>query len=304
MADTSTLETIKGIPDFLKALGDTVEAADDLLKKISDFLPNETRSIIVEVDNLTNRTLTKGSDSFDSGGFGPTLPDPIVPPFRTSVFSVESSGAEGVIGNMQYNVEGAADFNIHYSNPLFGGNTQSVQSNVDNVLSILGDISNGNHTHARFAVLDRSGPFPDVQAGWRSCRKCQGMHFAGFPDFKGVCPAGGQHDGTDSFAYNQLFHSGNSSHVQAGWRSCPKCQGMHFAGFEFKGVCPAGGQHDQDKSIEYVQTFGVPEGPRVQAGFRACKKCLCFFFGPLKGVCPAGGQHDGTGSFEYVARFQ
>ena len=27
-----------------------------------------------------------------------------------------------------------------------------------------------------------------IQLAWRFCPKCQGMHFAGFPDFKGVAP--------------------------------------------------------------------------------------------------------------------
>jgi len=54
------------------------------------------------------------------------------------------------------------------------------------------------HTQVDFSVaLLPAG----AQGGWRSCPKCQGLHFAGFPDFKGVCPAGGQHEQTGSFAY-------------------------------------------------------------------------------------------------------
>jgi ribosomal protein S27AE len=300
---TDILEFIKGIPDELKALGDALVATKDFLNQLSDILPNESRTILVEILNLTSRQLRKDSDSFDSGGFGSRLPEIFIPPFSNDVFIVESSGA-GVIGNVSYAVDGASTFNVHFSNPFVGGNTQSVQSNVDDILSILGDISNGNHTHARYVVLNRNGPFPKVQNDWRQCPKCQGMHFAGFPDFKGVCPAGGQHEQTGSFSYYQVFDSQPSGLVQDNWRSCPKCQGMHFAGFpDFKGVCPAGGQHEQTNSFAYVQTFGIPEGEHVQAGFKSCKKCQGFFFGPLHGVCPAGGEHDATGSFEYIARF-
>jgi hypothetical protein len=32
-----------------------------------------------------------------------------------------------------------------------------------------------------------------AEAGWRFCGKCNSMFFNGFPDFKGVCPAGGGH---------------------------------------------------------------------------------------------------------------
>jgi hypothetical protein len=71
----------------------------------------------------------------------------------------------------------------------------------------------------------------NFQGDWRSCPKCQGMHFAGFPNFKGVCPAGGQHEQTNSFAYEMEFDSAPGNNTQIGWASCPKCQGMHFAGF-------------------------------------------------------------------------
>lgn len=205
MADTTVLDALKSVPDYLKALGDDVIAATSFIKVLSDALPDETRSIVVEVVNLTSRGLQKGQEGFDSGGFGPALPDPSIPPFSTRLFTVESSGlATGVIGNVAYIVEGLGrSFNVHFSNPFVGGNTQSVQSSVDDVLDIRGDISNGNHTHARYLVMDRSPPFPNIQKEWRSCPKCQGMHFAGLPG-EGICPAGGRHTHTNSFAYDMV----------------------------------------------------------------------------------------------------
>src|SRR5262245_1234069 len=57
------------------------------------------------------------------------------------------------------------------------------------------------------------------------------------------------------------------SKIQSGWRSCPKCQGMHFAGFPGKGVCPAGGQHDQTNSFAYAMEFDSVDS--AQAGAAA-----------------------------------
>jgi hypothetical protein len=92
-----------------------------------------------------------------------------------------------------------------------------------------------------------------TQPGWRSCPKCQGMHFAGFPDFKGVCPAGGQHEQTNSFAYVMMHDLDPMNHVQVDWRSCRKCQGLFFG--PFKGHCPAGGEHDAAGSFNYGLRF-------------------------------------------------
>src|SRR6266516_3027246 len=93
--------------------------------------------------------------------------------------------------------------------------------------------------------------------------------------------------------------------IQDGWASCPKCQGMHFAGLPFKGVCPASGQHEQTNSFAYAMLFDLPPTPNVQSDFRSCKKCLGLFFGPFGGECPADGQkHDAQNSFNYGMRVQ
>jgi hypothetical protein len=88
------------------------------------------------------------------------------------------------------------------------------------------------------------------------------MHFAGFPT-KGVCPAGGQHDETNTFAYALTHDLPATQNVQAEWRACPKCQGLFFG--PFKGVCPAGGQHSADGSFNYLASFqgGLPSDTAV-----------------------------------------
>jgi hypothetical protein len=140
------------------------------------------------------------------------------------------------------------------------------------------------------------------QHSWASCSKCQGLHYAGFPDFKGACPAGGQHEQAGSFAYEVEFDVPERPNLQHGWASCPKCQGLHYAGFpDFKGVCPAGGQHEQTGSFAYAVPFGVPGGRDAQEGWASCPKCQGFFYGPFTGTCPAGGGHSRDGSWAYLA---
>ena len=305
MADTATLPPeLAGLPAALNTLADTVRATGTVIQAVSDLLPDETRSLVVEIVNLSSRSLTKGGDGFDHGGFGATLPTAVIPAFHSDLFTVVSNGvATGVEGGVTYTAEGASDFTVHFDNPFLGSNSQSVHSNTDDVLSILGDISSGNHAHARYSVLDRSSPFPSLQEGWRSCPKCQGMHFAGFPG-KGACPAGGSHEEDGSFHYAMVFDSRGSSQVQEGWASCPKCQGMHFAGFPDKGACPAGGSHEETGTFRYAMVFDVPVAEGQQADWRACAKCNGLFFGPVHGRCPKdGGQHDPTGSFNYIMRF-
>ncbi|MET7303946.1 hypothetical protein [Embleya sp. NPDC005575] len=140
------------------------------------------------------------------------------------------------------------------------------------------------------------------QHGWASCSKCQGLHFAGFHEFKGVCPAGGQHEQTGSFAYEIDFDVPEEANVQHGWASCSKCQGLHFAGFhDFKGVCPAGGQHEQTGSFAYALRFDIPPPPDSQSEWRSCPKCQGLFFGHFQGKCPVdGGPHSAENSFNYV----
>lgn len=43
-------------------------------------------------------------------------------------------------------------------------------------------------------------PLPSVQSNWAYCAKCQGLFYKP-QEAKSVCPAGGQHDGSDSYDY-------------------------------------------------------------------------------------------------------
>ncbi len=120
-------------------------------------------------------------------------------------------------------------------------------------------------------------PASKVQNGWASCSKCQGMYFAGFPDFKGVCPAGGQHEHTNSFTYAMPHDLPPTANVQSEWRSCPRCQGLFFG--PLQGTCPKGGAHSADGSFNY----GLRVEPPVSADTHV------FDSGPLSSNLALGG---------------
>jgi hypothetical protein len=140
----------------------------------------------------------------------------------------------------------------------------------------------------------------NMQGGWRSCSKCQGMHFALMPNSEGVCPAGGQHDHANSFLYSLMYDAQPTPNLQTGWASCQRCQGMHFGGFPLKGVCPAGGQHSEAGSFAYAIAHDGPASSNIQSDWRSCSKCQGLFYGPFKGRCPTGGAHVADGSFNYA----
>jgi hypothetical protein len=104
MAGTTTLPSeIQGIPAALQTVGDIVSATGDVIKKLSDVLPDETRSVIVEVINLSSKNLSKGADDFAHGGFGPDLPQAQIGPLKSDVFSTKSTGvATGVEGRLTF----------------------------------------------------------------------------------------------------------------------------------------------------------------------------------------------------------
>jgi hypothetical protein len=282
-------------------------AAVETSKKIYEEIEElGERTYVVEIINGTSKSMQLVREDMETGKLGSPSPPEHIGPFDGGFFAAHNDFATGVDGSVSYRVEGVGDFLAGFTNPIAGDNWVNVNvgNGFDQQLSVIGTHSAGNHATARFVVTDRNPPMPQVQQGWRSCPKCQGLHYAGIQGFKGACPAGGEHEQFGSFSYVTIFDSLPAEYVQPDWRSCRKCQGLHYAGFQgYAGVCPAGGGHDPTASFAYVSLFDVPVGQNRQADWRACRKCQGMFYGPFHGVCPAGGQHDGTGSFGYVQRF-
>jgi hypothetical protein len=145
----------------------------------------------------------------------------------------------------------------------------------------------------------------DPQAGWRWCKKCEGLWIAdGGVERKGKCAAGGTHDATDSGKYT-LAHNDDGAAGQSGWRWCKKCEGLWFAdgGADRKGKCPAGDGHDDADSGKYTLVHNDDEAAGQQ-DWRWCKKCEGLWFaggGPDRpGKCPAKDGHDATDSGQYT----
>jgi len=141
------------------------------------------------------------------------------------------------------------------------------------------------------------------QAGWRWCRKCQGMFYALDASGRlGLCPAGGPHDPAASAHYFVRMAANIDGVQQGGWSWCPECMGLYYSGGRgFLGVCPAGGTHT-NPSGGYVAILG-DDGPRQQGGWRWCSKCMGMFYGQSDGgVCPSDRRaHDGSTSIRYAA---
>ena len=147
---------------------------------------------------------------------------------------------------------------------------------------------------------------PNTQPGWRECRKCGGLFFAGGP-IHGVCPADRQpHDGSQSALL--CANVGESAPgLQGGWRWCRKCQGMFFAGGASQGICPVDhAPHDGRSGPHYAAIFSEA-APWLQGGWRWCRKCQGMFLpaGVSQGICPVDHHpHDASGSGHYAVHVQ
>ncbi len=142
-----------------------------------------------------------------------------------------------------------------------------------------------------------------TQNGWRWCGKCQGLFYSGHSS-QGACPAGGQHDGSNSGRYELIFGD-NVPGAQNLWRWCRKCEGLFYSGRPSQGSCAARGSHDGSQSGHYSLLCG-DSTPATQGGWRWCQKCEGLFYSrnPDAGRCPAGGGHDGSRSGPYGASWE
>jgi hypothetical protein len=165
MSDT-TGTILDGLPETLKKAAETVRAADDLISAVSGLVPTDSRSIVVEIDNLTKHTLSHVTDNFAHGGFGPTLPQGQIAPMKADVFSVISDGiATGVEGSLTYLSDGVDGLLTGFDDPFLGGNTVNVTVSpaLSSELSLVAAISTGNRAHARYVLFPKDlGNLPSI----------------------------------------------------------------------------------------------------------------------------------------------
>jgi hypothetical protein len=119
------------------------------------------------------------------------------------------------------------------------------------------------------------------QNGWRWCRRCQALWFAGWAP----CPAGGLHDHNGSSNYVLNSYAGDRDAV---WRWCGKCQQLNSP-TDIPGFCAAGGRHE---NAGCYTLFPVQRSTRGQSGWRRCVKCEVLVYGSHRAPCPGGGFHE------------
>jgi len=87
----------------------------------------------------------------------------------------------------------------------------------------------GTGTGTARAAVPGSG----FQDSWSWCDKCQGLFYGPFQP-NSWCPAGGQHDRSESNDYSLGYGlpSTPGQPQQSGWYWCRKCQGLFYGPFQ------------------------------------------------------------------------
>jgi hypothetical protein len=149
------------VPAELKLAGDVINAAQDLIDKISSFLPPEARGIVIQISNMTGLMLALKTTDFSSGGLEPSvLPAPVVGPFSQTVFGVRSANrATDVVGSVIYESDGIDALLCGFSNPSVGSNAVNIRLTGlrARALSYRAVIGRGNQAAANFVLVDTGG---------------------------------------------------------------------------------------------------------------------------------------------------
>ena len=149
------------VPGDLKLAGDVMNAAQDVIDKISSFLPRGARGIVIQISNMTGLTLALKTTDFSSGCLEPSvLPAPVVGPFSQTVFGVKSADlATDVVGSVTYESDGIDALLCDFSNPPIGSNAVNVTltGSRAQTLSCRAVIRSGNQAAANFVLFDTGG---------------------------------------------------------------------------------------------------------------------------------------------------
>ena len=160
-----------------------------------------------------------------------------------------------------------------------------------------------------FLPHDLPDPF-GKRKGWRSCRKCEAIFFAGDEPRRGVCQRGGPHeidlDMQDDFTLE--IDLPEDAQNQSNWHECGKCASLFWAlPGEPAGLCPAGGTHEPKGQPVRIPHASIPPDPDHRFHWRFCRKCYGLFWAgdpktfwkgdPDAGnVCPRDhGRHEAAG---------
>jgi hypothetical protein len=141
----------------------TGAAAVQALEPIFERL-NGARSVLLEVDNNTDATLTKISDEHSHGGFA-EIPSIIIPPQKADVFGSQSLGGSlftGTEGSVTYTSSDGFTLVVSWDNPWAGSNECDASLTGANAgkYKIIRTCGAGNEkAHMRYQLF--------VRLGWR-----------------------------------------------------------------------------------------------------------------------------------------
>lgn len=172
VTDTPTLDAL---PAALRHVDDAVAVGEALIGAISARLPQETRTIVIEVNNLTGLTLRRVAHAFTSGGFeAQALPHVLIGPGATDVFGVKSTGlATAVVGHVTYMAAGIDALRLDFTNPVVGSNaaTVALQGPLRDTVRCIGAIGAGARPTARYTLFS----LEDIGAGAVVVLLCGGV---------------------------------------------------------------------------------------------------------------------------------
>jgi hypothetical protein len=110
---------------------DVAAAAQALISAIQAVgnVLSDARSVVIEVDNLTNVLLTKTADHHESGGFA-SFPEEQIPPNTADVFGSQSKGGSlaGTVGSVTYSADGL-EMLVGWNNARVGDNKTNIGPN-------------------------------------------------------------------------------------------------------------------------------------------------------------------------------
>lgn len=150
------------LPPETVAILEGVKAAIELIEFFKRRLDDTDRSVIVEIDNLTELTLRRVGHTIAFGGFGDP-PQPIIAPRSHGIFTAKNTiPLQGTEGCVKYSGEGLDDVSVCWDNPFAGTSAVSVvlKGTRENRYSLEAIRGSGNiGAHMQYVLWELEGPF-------------------------------------------------------------------------------------------------------------------------------------------------
>jgi hypothetical protein len=314
---------LKKWADTIKATAEAIDAATHTIDS------NATRSVVLEINNTTSRTLILYGKDHDHGDFRELPPDAIPP--RTSRLFTSQNGhpLEGTSGNVQYRVDDDGTlFHIEWDNPLVGENECDCRVDGAHIDFYLVDhVNGGGNTGAKMRfLLGERADTNKKESDWRTCGRCKTLVFAlddghcAAHDL-GIVAAPSDYDdviarpsdtGVETAppgGFGGLIAGGRPSH--AGVEAAPSPEMLDQVQ-RHTGPDPdprTAGMEQFGKHEPAGYTFQLPygfPGPNREEGWRKCAHCKGLFYDgeDSKGVCPGrrGGHQAESNGHEIQLR--